>query len=78
MNLDGKTTEELMAMAQKIWDDPESQNPKGSLSLYTKKAQKKLDAIAWAVARNMAEKRAAEGNPVKSDGYSGLKQNRRR
>jgi len=77
MKLDGKTTEELMAMAKVIWDAPENRNPHGSLAIYTKKAEKKLDEIARAVTRNMAAKRAKEGNPVPTDGYSGMKKNRR-
>lgn len=72
------TNEELLAKMKQIEGDPASKLPPGSWPTYTKKATKKLEAIAAEIAHNMAMKRAAEGNPVPCDGYSGRKQNKRR
>lgn len=76
MKLDNKTTDELLAMQQAIEADPANKQ-NGGLYLYTPKARKKLDAIARQITHNMAMKRAAEGNPVVCDGYSGRQKNRR-
>jgi hypothetical protein len=78
MKLDGKTNEELNALRLVIEQDPENRAPRGELYLYTKAARVKLDAIARQVTRNIAFKRAAEGRPIVTDGYSGRKCNRRR
>jgi hypothetical protein len=79
MKLDGKTNVELLAMQKAISEDQANRNTDPSrLHLYTPKAQKKLDAILMQIVHNQAMKRAAEGNPVPCDGYSGRKQNRRR
>ena len=46
------TFEQLNELRKKIENDPQSQNPdysKGSIYLYSPKARKKLDNIAWAV-----------------------------
>jgi hypothetical protein len=78
MKLDGKTNEELLAMSKAIEADPANRNPPGHLSIFTKTAQKKLDKIAWAITENMIAKKKADGTYVAPDGYSGMKQNRRR
>lgn len=77
MRLEGKTTEELVAMMRAVEADPASRE-EGGFYLLTKKARKKLDEITRQITHNLAMKRAAEGNPVPCDGYSGRKQKRRR
>jgi ribonuclease D len=79
MNLNNKTTEELLAMIQAIENDPVNQMPKdkNSIYLYTPVARKQLDKLSMAVANNQAEKRRLAGNPVVADGYSGRQSNRR-
>lgn len=76
MNLHGKTNEELCAMQQAIQTDPTNRAP-GGLYIYTKGARAKLDAIARQITANLAAKRAAAGNLVPCDGYSGRQSNRR-
>lgn len=78
MRLDGKTTEELLEMQKAIESDPDNKAARVGLYLYTPTAIKKLDEIARQITHNMAMKRAAAGDPVVSDGYSGRKSNRRR
>ncbi len=51
------SAEELQAMATPIKRIPENQMPKGSLYLYTPKARKKLDDIAWAIQQHIADNR---------------------
>lgn len=43
------SVDELLAMRQVIQEKPENQTPKGSFYLYTPKARRKLDTIAWAI-----------------------------
>jgi hypothetical protein len=71
------TTEELIAKAQAIRDDPKNKMPPGSFWLYTAAARKRLDKIAWEITYLLAEKRAANGDPVPTNGYSGRNSNRR-
>lgn len=78
MKLEGKTNQELVELMRAIEADPANQMPPGQLYLYTPKARKKLAAIQEQITHNLAMKRAAEGNPVVADGYSGRKSNRRR
>jgi hypothetical protein len=78
VKLDGKTNAELLAMKQAIEDAPENRTPPGSFFKLTRAALRKMDAIDRQITHNLAMKRAAEGNPVPCDGYSGRKQNRRR
>lgn len=79
MKLDGKTNAELQALRLQIESDPLSLNPQpNSLFRFTRKAQRKLDAIAWQITHNMSAARKAAGNPVPCDGYSGRQTNRRR
>lgn len=71
---DRHTTPELVAMAQALRDDPV--NRAEGLYLYTPQTRRKLDAIAQAIAWHSADKRAAAGEPVAADGYSGRQCNR--
>lgn len=63
------TTPELVAMAQALRDDPA--NRAEGLYLYTPQTRRKLDAIAQAIAWHSADKRAAAGEHVNTEGYSG-------
>lgn len=79
MKLDGKTNTELHAMQTAIEAKPENRNPSGSsVFIFTPAARRKLDAIRMAITRNLSVARAAAGNPVPCDGYSGRQSNRRR
>jgi len=78
MKLAGKSNDELVQMIRVIESDPANQLPKGGLYLFTPDARKKLDAIARAITNNLIDARAAAGNPVKADGYSGRQSNKRR
>lgn len=49
--------EELLSMQEQVTNDPESKNPSGSIAIYTKKAQKKLNDLAWAIQHKVAEKK---------------------
>ena len=57
------TMAELTAMQKAICDDPANANPGhtggGSIYLYTAKARKKLDDIAWAISYHMADRKEA-------------------
>jgi hypothetical protein len=77
MKLDGKTNAELTAMSAAIEADPKNQLS-GSIYRFTPAARKKLDEIGRAITNNLAAARAAAGNPVRADGYSGRQTNRRR
>jgi hypothetical protein len=68
------TMHELVAMAQALRDDPV--NRAEGLYLYTPQTRRKLDAIAQAITWHCADNRAARGNPVTADGYSGRQCNR--
>jgi hypothetical protein len=76
LKLQNKTNEELVQMQNAIQSNPD--NKAEGLFLYTPEARKKLDAIARQITYNLSVKRAEEGNPVISDGYSGRQSNRRR
>jgi hypothetical protein len=76
MNLAGKSTKLLQELRVAIESAPENQSG-GGLFLHTPHARRKLEKIAEQITHNMAMKRKAAGNPVKVDGYSGRKQNRR-
>ena len=69
---------ELLRMQAAIEADPASRNTSGGIHLYAPNARRRLSAIAEAISYHMADRRAASGRPVPSDGYSGIKQNRRR
>lgn len=56
------TMDELVALQNKVQDDPKSKNPahddhRQSIWLYTKAARKKLDAIGWAITYKLQEAR---------------------
>lgn len=53
------STEELHAMQERIKADPANRMPKGSVYLYTTKARKELDAIAWAITYHMQDRKEA-------------------
>lgn len=79
MNLKGKTTPELVAMRQEITEDRDNWSaPSNTIFKYKPHARRKLDLIDRAITANMAEKRAADGNPVPCNGYSGRQTNKRR
>lgn len=67
---------ELVELRERITSDPANQQT-GSLYIYTPKTMKKLHAIDWAITWHIRDKRAAEGRPVSSEGYSGRQFNRR-
>lgn len=77
MKLNGKTNTELLVLQADIEAAPANQLPSGSLHRFTPQARRKLDAIRMAITRNLAVARAAAGNPVPCDGYSGRQSNRR-
>ena len=53
-----KTQAELTAMQQAIRDDPACRMPPGSgIHIYTPKARKKLQDIAWAIRYHLDDKR---------------------
>jgi hypothetical protein len=78
MKLEGKTIRELADMVNAIANDPANRMPEGSFYLFTPSARRKMDTLDWRITHLMLEKRAAEGNPVVSDGYSGRQSKRRR
>jgi hypothetical protein len=41
--------EELVAMLERVTNDPESQAKDGGIHLYTRKARKLIDDITWAI-----------------------------
>jgi hypothetical protein len=70
--------DQLLAMQAAIHADPGSRSTDGGIHIYNHKARRQLSDIAEAITHHMADSRAAAGNPVPTNGYSGLKQNRRR
>jgi len=66
---------DLLRMQADIEADP--LNAATGLYLYTPSARKKLAAIQQAITFHLADQRAACGNPVPCDGYSGRKSNKR-
>jgi len=78
MKIDDMSMDDLLALQKSITDNPENKNRRsGSIFLYTPQAYKKLDKIGRTITRRLAEKRAANGDPVPCDGYSGRQTNRR-
>lgn len=56
---DAYTASELAAAIQQIYADPASENPArahGSIRLYSKKASRRLDALAWAVTYHLQQR----------------------
>ena len=76
MKLQGKTTEELLAIRKALEDDPANQTT-GSLWRYTAKARKKFDEIDRQITSNLRADRIARGLPVNDCGYSGRQTNKR-
>jgi hypothetical protein len=62
------TMEELVELQQQVQNDPANKHPTrqrggDTIWLYKKEAQRKLDAIAWAVTYKIEEKRRMANNP---------------
>jgi hypothetical protein len=77
LRLYGKhTMAELVELQKAVTSDPANQI-KDSIYLYCPKARKKLADIAQAITWHLADKRAADGRPVPTNGYSGRQSNRR-
>lgn len=51
---------ELNELRESVTNDPANRNPPGSFWLYTPKARKKLDALAWAVTYKLREGKEKE------------------
>ena len=77
MKLEGKSNQELIELRKSIEAAPANQEPRG-IYRFTPAARKKLNAIDRAITHNLATARAAAGDPVVADGYSGRQSNRRR
>ena len=75
MKLDGKSMDELLKMQVDICSDPVNKRNTDSTSIYiyTDKANKKLDAIGWAITHLMIEKKRENGTYIEPSGYSGRK-----
>lgn len=59
-----KTMDELTAMQVAIHNDPVSRMPPGSgIYLYTPKARKKLQDIAWAITYHLSDKKSDHPAP---------------
>jgi hypothetical protein len=54
MNLSSKSMQELLDLQKQISEDPNSKLT-DSIHLFNKKAQKKLNDIAWAIQEKLAE-----------------------
>lgn len=67
---------ELLAMDKRLSEDPASKNTDGGIFIHTPKVRKAMNEIAQAIAWHMEDTRAAKGDPVKTNGYSGRKSNR--
>lgn len=66
----------LQAMLQEQMDAPENRNPPGCVFIYTKRAQRKMDAIAEAISMHLKDRKIANGT-YQTEGYSGRNSNRR-
>lgn len=51
------TLDQLQERRLAIEADPKNRNVSGSFWIYTRRANQKLDAIAWAITYKLAEKR---------------------
>ena len=78
MNLQGKTNQELIQIRDELEANPANQTPPGSFYRVNEKTRKKINNINEYITHNLAMARAAAGNPVPCDGYSGRKCKRRR
>ena len=68
---------ELQGMLQRLVDDPMSRNESpGSVMIYNKRAQKKMDAIGDAISIHLKQRKIDNGT-YETQGYSGRNSNRR-
>jgi hypothetical protein len=65
--------EELLSMQGEVMSDPESKNPPGSVAIYTKNAQKKLNDLAWAIQHKVAENK---GETIQGSTFTNYKTRR--
>jgi len=72
------TMEELVEEDRRLCADPANAGDAGGLYLHNEKTRKKLDQIARLIADKVAERRAARGEKINTEGYSGRQTNRRR
>jgi hypothetical protein len=78
MKTAGLSNAELLALRLSIETNPTYFNGPDSIFKFTGVARRKLDAIDREITHNLAMARAAAGDPVPCDGYSGRQTNRRR
>ena len=67
--------QELEDMLQRELDDPLNKNSDGSIFLFHKKAQKRIDAIGDAISMHLKQRKIDRGT-YESNGYSGRNRNR--
>lgn len=65
--------EDLLELQAKISENPENKLPQGSIAIYNKKAQKKLNDIAWAIQQKLAE---AKGESIQGATFKNYKTKR--
>lgn len=65
--------EELLAKQAAITEDPQYKNPPGSIAIYNKKGQKKLDDLAWAIQYKVAE---SKGERIQGSTFTNYKTRR--
>ncbi|MBG6083106.1 hypothetical protein [Rubrivivax gelatinosus] len=70
--------EELVRMQEALCADPQSRNTSGGIYLYTAPVRRKLADIAQGITYHLVDRRAAAGQTVVVDGYSGRNSKRRR
>ncbi len=68
------TMADLVALRAKV---TEKHRQSGALFLVDAAGRRKIDAIDRAITWHLADRRAAKGDPVVCDGYSGRNSNRR-
>lgn len=73
---DNHSLDELCDMLRSERENTDNLNPTGSVLIYTKKAQKKIDAIADAISLHL-KNRKIENGTYETSGYSGRNSNRR-
>jgi hypothetical protein len=61
--------DELIRMEKDICNDPK--NKQDGFYIYTPKARKKLDEIAWAITYHLRDNRRARGENINEAGYTG-------
>lgn len=65
--------DDLLDLQAKMSEDPENKLPQGSIAIYNKKAQKKLNDIAWAIQQKLAE---AKGERIQGATFRNYKTRR--